>query len=79
MRLSNIALINGWNAMPLARRLAILAESVIEHQRAQAAITSLIALIAIMASHLDSEARAAIARQLRAEADGLVPPLERLH
>jgi hypothetical protein len=77
MQPRNIAFLNAWNRTPLMTRLAILAGSVIEGERAQMGVSKLIALVAVMASHLSSEARVAVADQLRAEADLLVPPFDR--
>jgi hypothetical protein len=61
-------MINAWNATPFVRRLAILCETVLEGQRTIEAISKLLAIVVVLASHLNSEARVAIADQSRREA-----------
>ena len=66
-----------WNRTDLMTRLSILARVVVNGERGDLAVGKLIALVAVMASQLSSEARVAIAQQLRAEADMLAPPVDR--
>jgi hypothetical protein len=72
MQLSNLDLVNRWNAIPLATRLAILIESIIESDRhATKAVRSLISTAAIMATHLSAADRSVIAWHMRMEASTL--------
>jgi hypothetical protein len=70
-------LLVAWNRTDLMTRLSILARLVVNGERADLAVMKLIELCGLMASMLSSEARVAIARQLRDEADMLAPPLDR--
>ena len=65
------------NRKPLMMRLSILAGMTVNGERGDLAVSKLVALVSLMASMLSSEARVAIAAQLRAEADMLAPPLDR--
>ena len=58
-------------------KVTVLARLMVNGERADLAVSKLVALVSLMASMLSSEARVAIAQQLRAEADILCPPLDR--
>jgi hypothetical protein len=58
-------------------KVTVLARLMVNGERADLAVSKLVALVSLMASMLSSEARVAIAQQLRAEADMLCPPLDR--
>ena len=58
-------------------KVTVLARLMVNGERADLAVSKLVALVSLMASMLSSEARVAIAQQLRAEADALCPPLDR--
>jgi hypothetical protein len=68
VQLRNAQFIVAWNRTDLMTRLSILARLVVNGERADLAVGKLIALVSLMASMLSSEARVAIAQQLRAEA-----------
>jgi hypothetical protein len=51
------------------RRLAILANSVLEGKQSREAVSRLLATVAVMAAHLPLEERIVIAHQMRSEAD----------
>jgi hypothetical protein len=75
MRHSNLQAVNAFNIMPLSKRLALLAESVLEHETgAVAPVAALIAVAATMASFLSPAQKLEIAHVLRCEADGLDAP-----
>jgi len=70
MPLSNVAIVNVWHAVPVARRIAILAMSIIEMDNAAVpAIESLIGLVVCMTRQLNNEQRAQLVDRLKAEAE----------
>jgi len=70
--------VRAWNRTPLMVRLSVLARLATQGEQAQLAVMKLIDLISVMASMLNSEARIAIANQLRGEAEALAPSQEEL-
>jgi hypothetical protein len=58
-------------------KVTVLARLMVNGERGDLAVSKLIALVAVMASMLSSEARVNIAAQLRDEADILAPPPDR--
>ena len=66
-----------WRRTDLMAKVTVLARLMVNGERADLAVSKLVALVSLMASMLSSEARVAIAQQLRAEADMLCPPLDR--
>ena len=77
MQPRNAQFLVAWNRTDLMTRLSILARLVVNGERADLAVSKLVALVSLMASVLSSEARIAIAQQLRGEADMLAPPPDR--
>ena len=75
MPLSNLQLLNSWHAVPVSKRIAILAMSIIESEPgATAPVRNLIATACMMAEQLGEEQRAILAALLREEADLLDAP-----
>ena len=77
MQSRNAQFLVAWNRTDLMTRLSLLARLVVNGERADLAVSKLVALVSLMASMLSAEARVAIAAQLRDEADVLCPPLDR--
>ena len=77
MQSRNAQFLVAWNRTDLMTRLSLLARLVVNGERADLAVSKLVALVSLMASMLSAAARVAIAAQLRAEADVLCPPLDR--
>ena len=77
MQPRNAQLLVAWNRTDLMTRLSILARLVVNGERADLAVSKLVALVSLMASMLSPESRVCIAQQLRDEADMLCPPLDR--
>jgi hypothetical protein len=73
----NANILVAWNRTDLMTKVTVLARLMVNGERADLAVRKLVALISVMASMLSSEARVAIAAQLRDEADMLAPPLDR--
>ena len=69
--------LSAWQRTDLLTKVTLLARLMVNGERGDLAVSKLIALVAVMASMLSSEARVSIAAQLRAEADMLCPPLDR--
>jgi hypothetical protein len=66
-------LLDLWKRVDPMRRLAILANSVLEGQHAWVSISRLLALVVVMADKLPVEERLVLAAQMRREAELLDP------
>jgi hypothetical protein len=68
--LTNLDLVNGWNAIPIRKRIAILTLSIVQTEpRATDAVRNLLASACTMAEMLDEEERGIVAAIMRSEAD----------
>jgi hypothetical protein len=68
--LSNLDLVNSWNAVPVSKRVAILTLSIVQTApHAGDAARNLLATAVSMAEMLDEDERGIVAAFMRAEAD----------
>ena len=71
---SNLHVVDALNAKPLAERLALIAESLLETQHAQVGVMRLIALASALAKFLDAQAQSEVKAFMKAEVDQIDEP-----